>query len=764
VDIVFTEDSDLVAYGCPTVLFKLDKFGDAQELRLADVLDGPPEARRRLEEDRQEERRQESVREEDRRRDQGQEREEGQPSGGSSADGGSRGGEGDAGEERLATEAVNTGATDNGGDDDDDGGGGGDRMERDEDDDEIAVTTGSSRRGRGRGRGGGTGSGRQGCDGPSGAATQNTGNAKAAGSNAPSKGAAAKGPLNFAGWDRELFLGLCVLSGCDFLPNVRGIGIKKAHALVARHRSIKATLAVMHGDRKIAMPTDYDRNFQRAYWTFCHARVYDPQLRRLRPLTPMPAELEGDAVDTSFLGRDVDAAAAVEVAEGRLDPITRRPFVVPPSPQKQRGWAPRGGQGRGRGGGAAAGSQQQWGGGGHGWGGGGGGAGSNQPPPKARATAFVNLFGGVAKAMAKSKTISGLGGGDGGDDSCGFGVGTPGGIGGNLEVDLPQAAVDDDAAMAAMMEDVERSVGSGAASKARGEGDDPEGTNAREMREAAIAAIRQSEPEAEAMSTPAHGTKQARESECGGAAGTSWVPAAYAVAPDSSARSDAASPGSAARGGSGSGGGAENEGEEEEDGAARNESDDTITATTTQQRGVEQGLEHGRSQRPTWLQSAAAVNAPANKFARIAPARKPGGNGLSSLFDAYTNAHAGEQPRPPQQVQVQHQAPPPQQVRDGETLGTARFAGASIALGTAPFAKLGVGGGGGNSGVVGAAPVPQAKKGTMQSFFPQGPGAGGAKRAADGAAAGGGNKVWSIAELSRRSAGTKSVAGKRKKR
>ena len=42
VDVVFTEDSDLVAYGCPTVLFKLDKHGAAMELNVADVLAGPP--------------------------------------------------------------------------------------------------------------------------------------------------------------------------------------------------------------------------------------------------------------------------------------------------------------------------------------------------------------------------------------------------------------------------------------------------------------------------------------------------------------------------------------------------------------------------------------------------------------------------------------------------------------------------------------------------------------------------------------------------
>ena len=38
VDVVFTEDSDLVAYGCERVCFKLDKFGACKEVLLEDVL------------------------------------------------------------------------------------------------------------------------------------------------------------------------------------------------------------------------------------------------------------------------------------------------------------------------------------------------------------------------------------------------------------------------------------------------------------------------------------------------------------------------------------------------------------------------------------------------------------------------------------------------------------------------------------------------------------------------------------------------------
>ena len=37
VDVIITEDSDLLAYGCPEVLFKLDKSGECDHVRLADL-------------------------------------------------------------------------------------------------------------------------------------------------------------------------------------------------------------------------------------------------------------------------------------------------------------------------------------------------------------------------------------------------------------------------------------------------------------------------------------------------------------------------------------------------------------------------------------------------------------------------------------------------------------------------------------------------------------------------------------------------------
>jgi exonuclease 1 len=37
VDLVITEDSDLLAYGCPEVVFKLSRGGDCDHIRVADL-------------------------------------------------------------------------------------------------------------------------------------------------------------------------------------------------------------------------------------------------------------------------------------------------------------------------------------------------------------------------------------------------------------------------------------------------------------------------------------------------------------------------------------------------------------------------------------------------------------------------------------------------------------------------------------------------------------------------------------------------------
>jgi exonuclease-1 len=157
-------------------------------------------------------------------------------------------------------------------------------------------------------------------------------------------------PLSFRRFDEDLFLSLCVLAGCDFLKSLPGIGFKRAHALCVRAGTAPRLLALLRRDTRLAAPPAYVAGFVRALLTFRHARVWDAAARAVRPLTPLPAELLADDVSTAFLGPEVPDEEARGVAEGRLEPFTRRAFA----PRQQPG--AKGGYGRP----AAASPMQAW--------------------------------------------------------------------------------------------------------------------------------------------------------------------------------------------------------------------------------------------------------------------------------------------------------------------------------------------------------------------------------------------------------------------
>ena len=42
----------------------------------------------------------------------------------------------------------------------------------------------------------------------------------------------------------RLFLELCILSGCDYLPHLRGLAINTAHRLLCAHRNVEHVVKV----------------------------------------------------------------------------------------------------------------------------------------------------------------------------------------------------------------------------------------------------------------------------------------------------------------------------------------------------------------------------------------------------------------------------------------------------------------------------------------------------------------------------------------
>ncbi|KAH7445822.1 hypothetical protein KP509_01G025500 [Ceratopteris richardii] len=122
----------------------------------------------------------------------------------------------------------------------------------------------------------------------------------------------------------ELFTGMCVLAGCDFLPSVPGIGIKRAHGLVSKYRDLRRVLSSVRFERKELVPEGYELAFKQANVIFRHARIYDGSARKLSFLNPLPPGLvEEFNGELDFLGPDLPTSQARSIAEGQLDPVAK---------------------------------------------------------------------------------------------------------------------------------------------------------------------------------------------------------------------------------------------------------------------------------------------------------------------------------------------------------------------------------------------------------------------------------------------------------
>ncbi|OAE29750.1 hypothetical protein AXG93_3884s1460 [Marchantia polymorpha subsp. ruderalis] len=105
--------------------------------------------------------------------------------------------------------------------------------------------------------------------------------------------------LNFTNFTKQMVLEMCIMSGCDYLPSLPGMGVKRAHGLMRRFKSYEKVIRHLRFSG-ITIPSDYEELFGRAILTFRHQRVYDPISEEM---TLMKA-----------------------IAVGKVDPCTKLPF------------------------------------------------------------------------------------------------------------------------------------------------------------------------------------------------------------------------------------------------------------------------------------------------------------------------------------------------------------------------------------------------------------------------------------------------------
>ncbi|WFD35309.1 hypothetical protein MCUN1_002160 [Malassezia cuniculi] len=129
----------------------------------------------------------------------------------------------------------------------------------------------------------------------------------------------------FDGWGAKEFRQMAILSGCDYLPSIAGMGLRVAHRLLRRYESVEHVLRAVRLEGKMRVPHDYEEQFRRAELTFVHQRVWDPRGEgQLTTLEPLPESLTDQLVP--FIGEPLPAELARAIARGDVDPISHKPL------------------------------------------------------------------------------------------------------------------------------------------------------------------------------------------------------------------------------------------------------------------------------------------------------------------------------------------------------------------------------------------------------------------------------------------------------
>ncbi len=128
-----------------------------------------------------------------------------------------------------------------------------------------------------------------------------------------------------------MFTSMCILCGCDYVDSIKGVGVKKAHALIRENKTIENIMRRLRLDGALAIPHNYVDAFQLAFSTFRHQIVFDPRTREAVHFTPLSDRMRERypaCGELDFLGELLSKEVACGIADGSFDPMTRSPFVT----------------------------------------------------------------------------------------------------------------------------------------------------------------------------------------------------------------------------------------------------------------------------------------------------------------------------------------------------------------------------------------------------------------------------------------------------
>jgi len=137
--------------------------------------------------------------------------------------------------------------------------------------------------------------------------------------------------LRFDAFTPDLFLQMCVMSGCDYLTSLPNVGMKKAHQAMRKCREYSSALRSFKFEG-IRVDQQYELGFRDALITFKHALVYCPRQKKCVNLNAIDNSTDTlslrctDEDEKRLLGDRRSDAISEGVANGYLHPTTLHPF------------------------------------------------------------------------------------------------------------------------------------------------------------------------------------------------------------------------------------------------------------------------------------------------------------------------------------------------------------------------------------------------------------------------------------------------------
>lgn len=130
----------------------------------------------------------------------------------------------------------------------------------------------------------------------------------------------------------EKFRYSCIMSGCDYLPSLPGIGPVRAFKFFSLITNPDLNLALSKIPTYLKMPKltnlvtkEYKDGFVRAVNTFLYQLVFCPMNRKLVPLNPYPKDVSSDNME--YAGKYFPNDVALEIAMGKVNCFTMKPFL-----------------------------------------------------------------------------------------------------------------------------------------------------------------------------------------------------------------------------------------------------------------------------------------------------------------------------------------------------------------------------------------------------------------------------------------------------